>query len=69
MERRKRTPSGTTSSEDTVLVQIVAEMLPHDSPEFQERANRPLSERGPNLARYLEQQKADDARDQPPASK
>jgi hypothetical protein len=62
MERRKRRPSGTTSSKDTVLVQIVAEMLPHDSPEFQERANRPLSERGPNLAQYHEQKLEDEQR-------
>lgn len=58
MERKKRLPSGTTSSEDTVLVQVVARWLPPDSPEFRARANRPLSERGPSLALYLEEQKA-----------
>lgn len=66
MERRKRTPSGTTSSEDTVLVQFTTKGLPEDSPEFQASANRPLSERGPNLARYREQQKTD--QNQPPAA-
>jgi hypothetical protein len=54
MERNKRRPSGTTSSEDTVFVQFTTKGLPPDSPEFQERARRPLSERGPNLARYRE---------------
>ncbi len=58
MERKRRRPSGTTSSEDTVFVQIVAEWLPPDSPEFQQRAKLPLSARGPNLALYLEEQKA-----------
>lgn len=70
MERRKRQPSGTTSSEDTVVVQLVAKLLPKDSPEFQARANRPASERGPSLALYRElaqeQQKAD--REQPPSA-
>jgi hypothetical protein len=57
MERGKRRPSGLTSSEDVVLIQFVTKGLPKDSAEFQERANRPLSERGPNLAQYREQQK------------
>lgn len=65
MERKKRCPSGTTSSEDTVLVQIVAEMLPHDSPEFQERAKLPRSARGPSLALYHELQEAADAEQLP----
>jgi hypothetical protein len=67
MERKKRCPSGLTSSEDTILVKFVAKGLPKDSPEFQARANRPLSERGPNLALYREQQKAADDGEQPPA--
>ena len=66
MERKKRPPSGTTSSEDTVFVRLVAKWLPKDSPEFQARANRPASERGPNLARYREQQKAAES-GQPPS--
>ncbi len=57
-------PSGW--SKDTVLVRWTAEMLSPDSPEFQARANRPLSERGPNLALYHELQKAADAGDPPP---
>jgi hypothetical protein len=62
----KRRPSGQTSSKDTVLVRFVTQGLPPDSPEFQERANRPLSERGPNLALYREQQKAEG--EQPPTA-
>ena len=58
MDRKKRQPSGTTSSEDTVFVRIVAKWLSPDSLEFQARANRPLSERGPNLARYHEEERA-----------
>ena len=65
MERERRSPSGTTSSEDTVFVRLVAKWLPKDSPEFQERANRPLSERGPHLA-HPEQQKP--TGDQPPSN-
>lgn len=56
-KRRKRDPH----TENTgVLVRITAKWLSPDSPEFQARANRPLSERGPNLARYHEEQKAAD---------
>jgi len=62
-ENEKR-PSGW--SKDTVFVRVVDKGLPVDSPEFQARANRPLSERGPNLARYREEQKAAD--DQPPTA-
>ena len=70
MERRKRSPSGTTSSEDTVLVRIVAKGVPADSAEFQERAKLPRSERGPNLALYHElcdEQKTEAKSDEPPA--
>ena len=65
MERKKRRPSGRTSSEDTVFVQFTSKGLPKDSPEFQERVNRPLSERGPNLA-HLKEPKLND--DQPLAA-
>ena len=68
MERRKRRPSGLTSSEDTTLVVFTAKWLPKDSPEFQARANRPASERGPNLALYREQQKAEADGEQPPTA-
>jgi hypothetical protein len=44
-KRRKRSPF--TTSVNTVLVKITATMLPHDSPEFQERARRTRSERKP----------------------
>jgi hypothetical protein len=37
-KNRRRSPY--TASVDTVLVQFTAELLPHDSPEFQERAKR-----------------------------
>jgi hypothetical protein len=68
MERKNRHPSGQTSSEDTVLVRWATKGLPPDSPEFQERANRPASERGPNLALYREQLKADAGDQQPPTA-
>ena len=55
--------------QDAVLVQFVTKGLPPDSPEFQARANRPLSEHGPNLAQLREQQKADATRDQASGSK
>lgn len=67
MERKKRLPSGETSSEDTLLVRLDCKGLSPDSPEFQARASRPLSERGPNLARYHEEQKAADEQ-QPPTA-
>jgi hypothetical protein len=51
-------PSKEARSIDTVLVRLVAKLLPPDSPEAQERAKRPLSERGPNLPRYIEEAKA-----------
>ena len=55
---KKRRREGNTEMKDSVLVRWTATMLPHDSPESQARANRPLSERGPNLALYHELQKA-----------
>jgi hypothetical protein len=58
--------AGRTSSQDTVLVQFVAKGLPKDSPEFQARAKLPLSQRGPNLALYREQRKAEAEGGQPP---
>ena len=65
---KKRRREGNTEMKDSVLVRWTATMLPHDSPEFQARANRPLSERGPNLALYHELQKAADAGEQPPTA-
>jgi hypothetical protein len=59
----KRAPKG-ARSKDTVLVQYTAEMLPPDSPEFQERAKLPLSKRGPFLQLYVEMMKGRGA--QPP---
>jgi hypothetical protein len=35
-KKRRRSPD--TGSVDTILVEFVAEMVPHDSPEFRERA-------------------------------
>ncbi len=61
--KKKYRPSKEVRSKDTVLVRITA-VMPPDSPEFQERAKLPLSERGPNLARYIEEAKA--AKQQPP---
>ena len=40
-EKRQHSPHA--KSKDTVLVQFTAELLSPDSPEFQERANRPRS--------------------------
>ena len=44
--RRERKRSPYTCSVDTVLVEITAKMVPHDSPEFRERqrlaAQRPV---------------------------
>ncbi len=55
-----------TELRDSVLVEWTATMLPPDSPEAQARANRPLSERGPNLALYHELQTAADDEQPPP---
>ncbi len=66
----EKQPSGW--SKDTVLVRWTVKWLPKDSPEFQARANLPLSARGPNLALYHELQKANDepkpAGEQPPSA-
>jgi hypothetical protein len=53
----KRPPEGCWSK-DTVLVQFTAEMLPPESPEFQERAKLPLSKRGPFMQLFVELAKA-----------
>lgn len=36
-----------TGGQDVILVAFTAEMVPHDSPEFRERARRPRPDRTP----------------------
>ncbi len=45
--------AGDTRGDDVILVEFVAEMVPHDSPEFQERARRAAERPIPD---YLKEQ-------------
>lgn len=56
--KKKRTDGEGAEMRDAVFVRWTATMLSPASPEFQARAKRPLSERGPNLARYHEEERA-----------
>lgn len=64
---RKRSPDVANTG---VLVEFIATPLPHDSPEFQARANAPRPERGPNRETATETaEEPKPVEQQPPAAK
>lgn len=61
---KNRRHSPYTGTHNTILVEFTAEWLPHDSPEFQERARR-AAERP--IPEYLREQPKSDTSAPPPA--